>query len=180
MYAKVAKVAKVAKEICNASGDPNKTGLVVKDICGKLEQRQPTREQFVTDFIARFVLTESASRDSRLVRYVLLEILRYKQPTAKLDLLTIEHILPQSAIKAGTATEEEVGSIGNLILVSNEVNTHLGNAGFADKKVILANSGAPYDIGGVLEQLSWGPAEIHARARYLGELAYDLVWKLPV
>jgi hypothetical protein len=171
--------AKAAREICNAQ-DSDRRSMAIRDIRTKLEERQPTKDQFVSDFIVRFVFTDKSTRDAKIVRYVLRELLRTLQPATGLDLLTIEHIMPQSAVKNGLASEEMVGSIGNLILVSNDLNTRLDNKEFAAKRAILAAEGAPYDVGGVLNTTTWGQAEIVARARLLGEVAYDVVWKLPV
>jgi len=110
---------------------------------------------------------------------VLRRLLRHANPTTGLDDLTIEHLMSQDQIAAGVDMET-VGSIGNLLLVSDEVNGKLDNQDFAKKKKILAKEGLPYDIGGVLDQADWTAAEIEARCELLAETAYDTVWKLPV
>jgi hypothetical protein len=109
----------------------------------------------------------------------LLSLLRNASPSATTENLTIEHILPQAELANG-ARFESVGSIGNLLLVSEEVNDALGAKSFLEKKAILAASGAIFDIGGVLSEETWTEAEIAQRARLLGEKAYDEVWKLPL
>jgi hypothetical protein len=171
--------AKAARDLFDA-GSSQQRANVLKDFRQKLIDRAPNRDQFVTDFSNRFTLTDSLTRDGRLVRYVLRTILRNQHPETNLEYLTVEHIMSQSAIGSNGIGANIVGSIGNLILVNNEVNIRLGNKPFQSKRSILSKEGLPFDIGGVLNCSSWGPAEISSRATMLGELAYDTVWKLPV
>ena len=171
--------AKAARDLTNAK-TPDERVIALDDIRGKLVARCPDRSIFLTAFVNRFVFTSDSSRESKLVRYVLAEILKQVNPTTNREDLTIEHILSQDRLGSGAA-DEVVGSIGNLVLVSEELNNRLGNKDFKAKKRILAAATAiPYDLGGLLDQSSWGQSEIKARAQLLGEMAYDNVWRLPV
>lgn len=152
----------------------------MKDIREKLVDRCPSRDQFMNDFTTRFLFTSQSTRDARLVRYTLRTFLRTLKPGTSLEDLTIEHILPQDQIGVTGIKAATVGSIGNLLLVSNALNGKLANKPFTDKRTILAGEGAPYDTGEVAANTNWGPAEIEARAMKLAEFAYDTVWKLPV
>ena len=124
--------AKSAKDLANAGADPQKRAKVIKEICDKLVQRAPDRDQFVAAFVDRFYFTNDYTRDSKLIRYVLGAILRQLQPTTGQEHLTLEHITPQSKIQAGIA-DESIGSIGNLILVSETVNQKLAAKTFHTK-----------------------------------------------
>lgn len=168
--------AKAAKDLTNAGVDQNKQARVLQEIRQKLVDRAPDRGTFVNAFGNRFFFTSSYTRDTKAVRYVLSSILRAQSPDTTQDNLTIEHILPQ----AGNKPLDVVGSIGNLLLVSAEVNKQLGSASFEQKERILAGSAKAYDIGGVVGLTKWTKAEIEARATLLAEFAYDTVWKLPV
>jgi Protein of unknown function DUF262/Protein of unknown function (DUF1524) len=170
--------AKAARDLYHSRSSQQRAN-VLKEFRQKLIDRAPEREQFVVDFSNRFVLTDSVTRDSKLVRYVLCTILRHQHPETNLDYLTVEHILPQSAIGYEGIDESVVGSIGNLLLVNNDVNRRLGSKPFSSKLAVLSSEGLPFDIGGVLDRSSWGPSEINRRAKMLGELAYGVVWKLP-
>ena len=170
--------AKTARELYAAGDDNHQRANVLADLRKKLLDRQPDREQFVLSFLDRFYFTDNYTRDSKLVRYVLESLLRHAQPSTGLDNLTIEHIMPQSAMKKGEGFHTVAG-IGNLVLVSEPVNHLLGSKDFAAKRKVLGGEGAMYDIGGVIDQTHWTRKEIGARARKLAEVAYDLVWKLP-
>lgn len=170
--------AKAARELFAAGADQNARSQVLDEIRNKLIERHPDREQFILAFDERFIFTNELTRDSKLVRYVLENFLRHATPTTGTNRLTIEHIMPQSALSHGKPVET-VGSIGNLLLVSESVNAKLDNKDFAAKKRILAHDGIGYDIGGVLTADEWTAESIAARTRLLAERAYDEVWKLP-
>lgn len=170
--------AKAARELSSAKSAAERSAAL-DDIRSKLVARKPERELFVEAFTTRFIFTNVLTRESKLVRYVLAEILRFLNPATSQESLTIEHILSQEKLGSG-ASDQDVGSIGNLILVSQTLNTKLGNKEFKVKKQLLgSDAGKPYDIGGVLDQDAWGTREIRTRAKLLGELAYDKVWRLP-
>ncbi|MBM6403523.1 DUF262 domain-containing protein [Phycicoccus sp. CSK15P-2] len=171
--------AKAARDLYAAGANQQTRADVLKDIRDKLNKRRPDRDQFILAFQERFVFTNDYTRDKKIVQYVLKRLLRHANPTTGLDDLTIEHLMSQDQIAAGVDIET-VGSIGNLLLVSEKVNSKLDNQNFAKKKKILDKEGLPYDIGGVLDQSAWSVAEIEARCQLLAETAYDKVWKLPV
>jgi hypothetical protein len=67
---------------------------------------------------------------------------------------------------------DEYPSIGNLILVSEELNARLKNKSFVEKKRILRRAGVPLDstIEGAYE---WGREQILQRTQALAELIYN-------
>jgi hypothetical protein len=171
--------AKAARQLHEAGPDQEKRADALDEIRGKLVARMPDREQFVLAFEERFYFTNGFTRESKLVRYVLESFLMDAAPTTSTTNLTIEHIMPQRELDDGESFET-VGGIGNLLLVSEPVNTKLDDKDFAAKRAILANEGASYDIGGVLDCDHWDAETIADRAHLLAERAYDRIWKLPV
>lgn len=170
--------AKAARELHAAGKDQQARAIVLDEIRSKLVARRPDREQFVLAFQERFLFTNEYTRDSKLVRYVLESFLRDASPSTSTSHLTIEHIMSQRDLSTGAALQA-VGGIGNLLLVSEAVNSKLGHKNFPAKKSILADIGAGYDIGGVLDKDQWTETEIVQRAQLLGERAFDRVWKIP-
>lgn len=171
--------AKAARELYAAGTDQQARVNVSNDVRKKLVDRKPDRELFVLAFEERFFFTDEFTRDSKLVRYVLLSFLRGAHPQTSTENLTIEHIMSQDKIGNGE-TFETVGSLGNLLLVSESLNQKLGNKAFAAKKAVLKSSGEAFDIGGIQDQSTWTGQEIKARTRLLAERAYDITWKLPL
>jgi len=90
--------------------------------------------------------------------------------------MTIEHLAPQSLIGQSGYVDLLIGQIGNLLLVSEEVNGLLKNKSFKDKKVILAENG--HKLSESIDQATeWGPAEIKQRTDAIAYDAYNTVWK---
>ncbi|MEX2553046.1 MAG: HNH endonuclease family protein [Actinomycetota bacterium] len=171
--------AKAARELFAAGSDTQARANVLSSIRAKLIERRPDREQFLLAFEERFYFTDQYTRESKLIRYLLANFLRHFNPTTRSDDLSIEHILPQSAIKT-SADFTVIGSIGNLLLVSPKINQRLGEKPFKQKRQILAGDGAAFDIGNVIGETTWGEREIANRTTRLAESAYDEVWKLPL
>lgn len=171
--------AKAARELTGAGEDQAHRAQVLEEIRQKLIDRRPDRDQFILAFEERFYFTNEITRDSKLVRYVLESFLRDLNPVTGLDRLTIEHIMPQSKI-GHSESAETVGSLGNLLLVSEDVNHALGVKDFVAKKKVLSTTGLGYDIGGILDRNEWTANSISDRTHLLAEHAYDKVWKLPL
>ena len=79
------------------------------------------------------------TKQKSLVRYTLSKICQRNSSGTPLDpdKLTIEHITPENPAKAGGLTDEQIASVGNLIVVDQALNNKLSNKNFADKKKIL-------------------------------------------
>jgi len=72
--------------------------------------------------------------------------------------------------------EAVIGQLGNLILVSDELNGRLKNKPFKDKKRILLDHGCK--LPKVIETASaWTASEITKRTELMAEEAYNDVWK---
>ena len=94
------------------------------------------------------------------------------------DKLTIEHLIPQSKIKEKDFGYEVIGQLGNLILVSEDLNGKLKNKSVEQKIKILKEEG--YDLFPEIYEFnnSWSSEVIIKRTHYLGNLAYDKIWKI--
>lgn len=171
--------AKAARDLYSVGSNPDDRARVLSEIRGKLTERRPERERFLLAFEERFFFTNSFTRESKLVRYVLESFLRRASPTTSFERLSIEHIMPQKDLQRGVPLEV-IGALGNLMLVSDGLNSKLGDKAYPVKRSILASDGSGYDIGGVLDVDSWTAESISARTRMLAKRAYDEVWKLPV
>jgi len=91
--------------------------------------------------------------------------------------VTIEHLASENPASGGGPTAEQIASIGNLILVTQDLNDKLANKDFAKKKEILRNSGVWVDDV-ILGAKDWGWTEIQKRAKVLADEAFNDVWKL--
>lgn len=143
----------------------------------KLCERIPEETIFSAQFgEVRFLSSDTRQRP--LVRYILEKIDEHLRPDKIVDYkkMTIEHLSPENPAP-GKKTKLDVGNIGNLILVSSELNNKLKNKDFASKKKVLDDAGIPLDE--VLGQATnWTENEVKERAAHMAKLAYEKIWKL--
>ena len=152
----------------------------IGDLMQKLKDRSPPFEEFREGFRERLYLTNQVSRDKDLVRYVLARMdtaHAQAQDVSPADhtKYTIEHIAPQTRI-TDPADPGRIGSIGNLLFVTTDLNSDMDSKPFADKKAALRRHRSTYDIGDILRTKTWGKKQIETRTDRLAKIAYDDVW----
>lgn len=151
---------------------------ILSELRDKLRERVPSENEFVALF-PELIYTNKFSKQRALMKYVLVEIAKYDEiPFASdYDDLTIEHIAPQSKIDDANWPEEIIGQPGNLLLVTEELNSKLKDKDFKAKKEILAAAGysLPPDI---MATETWDSDAIKKRSEMLAKHAYGAVWKI--
>jgi hypothetical protein len=85
--------------------------------------------------------------------------------------MTIEHVGPQNPVEDDALAR--YAEVGNLVLVSEELNGKLKNKGFAEKKKIMIDAGLPLDpiLNGAE---SWDDAAIEKRTVAIAKEVYGL------
>ena len=127
------------------------------------------------------IYTNKVTKQRALVKYVLSRLGRADGHaySADLDDLTIEHLVPQSKIDKDNWSDDTIGQVGNLILVTKDVNDKLRDRTFAEKKAVLkANK-----CNDLMPESFWKAPDltidlIQQRTLELGALAYNKVWKI--
>ncbi len=151
---------------------------VVEDLLEKLRDRVPAAAEFEALF-PQLVYTDNVTKQKRLVKYVLQKLDGRVDGASIVDYeqMTIEHLAPQSLIGKEGHTDATVGQIGNLLLVSPELNKKLKDKPFRDKKKILTKAGftLPPELA---DAKTWDAAAITARTASLAKVAYNEVWKI--
>jgi len=171
MYAALGRRLYEAKDI-QASVD------VIKELKQKLRDRVPSLDE-VKALFPEVIYTDKVTRQRKLVKYILvgLDQTTPSPIVVDYDQMTIEHLASQSLIGQGEFNEPLVGQLGNLLLVSDELNAKLKDKPFKDKKQILLDSGfkLPDEMKAAA---TWEAPEIRLRTQTLAERAYNDAWKL--
>lgn len=156
--------------------DPNDLGVEIDGLVAKLKERRPSFSEFLVGF-QEIAFTNSLTKQKSLVRYILRKLAQTQVFSFSVDLddLSIEHIHPQEKIDANNWPDTVVGKLGNLTLISHETNGKLGNKPFAEKKLILINSGESFPQY-IADKDEWTPASIDEHTHSLAELAYNKTW----
>lgn len=159
---------------------PEAKAKAINELLKKLRDRKPTYAEFEAAFVE---LRSSRARPQQtpLVRYVLnrLHVTAHEATgTAPIDLdqLTVEHLVPQGSKRPAGVFADDAARIGNLILVTEDLNAKLGDKPFGDKQKAL-RQGQGVEPG-ILTAKSWGSKQIIDRSKRLARRAYDEVWTL--
>ncbi|MFE2376209.1 DUF262 domain-containing protein [Streptomyces sp. NPDC059398] len=164
--------------------------VAIEDLKEKLRTSLPDRTRSVQAFCSLFYapslqLNQAQKLRSRkiFIAYVLMSFAKLEGllPAGQnLATWSIEHIKPQSV--ASKNHLDPVYSIGNLTLLTNRLNSALGDAPLSSKAEALRKGRAFFDT----ELEAWeansdafpSDAQIEERSRFLATDALDRVWKL--
>lgn len=150
---------------------------IIQELKQKLRDRVPSIEEFKALF-PNIVFTDNVTKQKKLVKYVLVCLDRQATSPATVDYeqMTIEHLAPQSLIGSPGYDDALIGQIGNLLLVSDDLNGKLKNKSFKEKKRILVENN--YSLAeAIVQAATWGPSEIKERTDAIAGEAYNVVWK---
>ena len=170
--------ALAARELYNANGLSKKAQILAKFKEDKLVPKRPVYAEFEPGFLELRYSTKM-TKQKPLVRYILTKIYQSNSEGLPIDheRTTIEHLAAENAVKATGLTDEDIASIGNLILVDKSLNGKLANKDFAEKVKILKQAKVWVDPV-ILKAKRWGAKEIAERTTLLATESYKRVWKL--
>jgi len=165
-----------ARQLLEVSSKDDKSS-VLSEFVTKLRERVPSYEEFEAAF-GEIWFTEEDTRQRPLVRYLLRRIDQYRRKGTPVDydLMTVEHIAPQSD-GAGQTVQDAAGIVGNLLFVPEALNKKLKNKSFKDKMEILRDSDVPLDSS-LKTANKWDEAAIKERTKNLAKLCYEDIFKV--
>ena len=169
--------ASLARRLFGAS-DQSAVLEVIGELKKKLRERIPSLAEVQAVF-PKILYTDSLTKHQKLAKYILVEFYKKACPniTPDYDAMTIEHLIPQSAIGTNAFTDETVGQLGNMILVSAELNQRLDNKAFKDKMLIL--NGERYPLPAAFANVTeCSPQDIAQRTQNMAAIAYNSIWKI--
>ncbi|MFH1656724.1 MAG: DUF262 domain-containing HNH endonuclease family protein [Candidatus Nealsonbacteria bacterium] len=160
------------------ANDTQEAVKIIKDLKKKFRDRIPSLKEFNALF-PEVVYTQNQTKQRGLIKYILSRVDKHTRKNATIDYeqMTIEHILPQDKIGSNGLTDETIGQIGNLVLVTEKTNGKLKNKTFDEKKEILLKDGIglPSEIKNIKK---WGKKEIEERTLEIAKKAYKTIWKI--
>ena len=170
--------AKHARELRNADNNQD-AQRTIANLRDKLRSRIPDKDEFVAGF-QTLRYSDELQKDRDIVRYTLgrlsehhLNIRAYNYED-----LTIEHVAPQSRRYRNNVDDDHMANIGNLILVDEALQKDLGTKGFVKKRELLSQHRLAWTDPVLNGANQWTEDKIEERAKYLANVAYDIVWEL--
>lgn len=146
---------------------------ILRRLLSGLKTRLPSYNEFEANFV-ELNYTSRKTKNKSVIRYSLSKLLGENPNglTVDYESMSIEHLIPEDRINS-VDKDEEVGNIGNLILVDKKTNSEdLSNLDFSEKKRILLQKKYPLDDI-VSDADEWNTEKIKLRAKYLAEQLYD-------
>lgn len=171
-----AMYAKIAQQTMNCTS-PQQFTTILSDMKEKFRDRVPDLAEFTLHF-TRLIFRNDYARDKNTVRYALTKLARSFGMPEEVDLsmMTIEHIMPQSATSEWTGDASDVGAIGNLLLINETLNGKIGNKSFNDKMKVLKAEKHVYMDDTLREAAVWTTDSIAERGKALAKIGHSKVW----
>ena len=138
--------ASSAQQLYEAT-DKNKKNAVINDFISKLRDRRPSYDEYEVNF-SELYFTSTQTRQRGLFRYILSTLDAHWRGTTEgidYDQYTIEHLAPEGGGKGSTVSREKIGMIGNMILITKELNERLDRKRFSKKIAILKEANVSMD-----------------------------------
>lgn len=146
----------------------------------KLRDKLPSLDEFKANFL-EINYSSTYTKEKSLVKYVLTKYDRYYSSKAKsgvavnYDLMTLEHIFAENDTSQSIDIED-IGKIGNLLLMEESLNSKLGNKPFAKKHPTYLSANIFLDDK-IKNATNWDKTSIVDRANFIAEKLYNEVFK---
>lgn len=153
--------------------DHSETQSTLSSLLSGLKVRLPSYNEFEANFV-ELSYTSRKTKNKSVIRYSLSKLLGENPSglTVDYESMSIEHLIPEDRIDSADK-DEEVGNIGNLILIDKKTNSEdLSNLDFQEKKRILLQKKYPLDEL-VSDTEEWDIGKIKQRAKFLASQLYD-------
>lgn len=150
------------------------------DLKKKLRDKLPSRDEFVANFL-ELNYSSVFTKEKALVKYILTKYDNYYSKQAQTgtaihyDQMTIEHIFAEKD-SSKNIDINNIGKIGNLLLMEEVLNGNLGNKPFIEKKKIYVQSNIYLDDE-VKNATDWDENNIIDRTEKIAIRLFDTVFK---
>ncbi|EQA8865865.1 TPA: DUF262 domain-containing protein [Citrobacter braakii] len=148
---------------------------ILNSLFKALKSKLPSFDEFYVNFTELNYLSNK-TRSKGVIKYILSKQLGDAISCLNINhhLLTIEHYIPESAIKSGISGDI-IGGIGNLLLIDEVTNNNiLKNSAIEEKYKILRGSNYPLEKTYILSPL-WGEQEVKQRTEMIAKQLYESI-----
>ena len=166
-----------ARKLSSASTE-GENNAVLNEIKTRLRELSPEFKAFQLSF-SKLQFSKKMTKDRKLIKYILSKFHAdlNKSHSTDYSQMTIEHILPQEKMNKYKNAEEAISCLGNLLLISKDINGKLANKDFQAKKKIITENGCAVDEI-MRKSTKWHKPEINQRLEWMVKQSYDVFWRL--
>ncbi len=161
--------------------DSNSKTQALDELKSKLRDKLPSRDEFVANFV-ELHYSSTYTKEKPLIKYILTKYDTHyssKNQTGtaiNYDLMTIEHIHAEKD-NSKNIDIADIGKIGNLLLMEENLNGKLGNKPFSIKHSIYKSSNIYLDDK-IENATDWDNESILDRTKMIAEKLFDEVFKI--
>ena len=161
--------------------DVNSKTNALDELKTKLRGKLPSKDEFIANFI-ELHYSSTYSKEKPLIKYILTKYDNHYSSqnltgtSINYDLMTIEHIHAEKDTTKNIELED-IGKIGNLLLMEETLNGKLGNKPFATKHPIYKSSNIYLDDK-IKNATDWDSQLILDRTKIIAEKLFDEVFKI--
>lgn len=154
------------------------------DLIHQLRSIYPSDEQFRAAFAEKQMRT-TQKRNARIANYILFHLERHlsgREYDMDTDAYNLEHIFPENPADGWSEFPEDQAEVfvyllGNLTPLKSGANRDLGNAPYAAKKPVFAESEFAITRRVAEENDDWTPERVAARQRWMATQA-TAIWRV--
>jgi hypothetical protein len=168
-----------ARQLDQASQNDKTNAL--DELKAKLRDKLPSKDEFTANFL-ELHYSSTFTKEKALIKYILSKYDKFYSSKLKTgtsinyDLMTIEHIHAENN-PSPKIEIEDIGKVGNLILMDESLNGKLGNKPFTTKHPVYLSSHVYLDDE-VKNATKWDQNEIIQRTELMAEKFYDTIFKI--
>lgn len=146
----------------------------------KLRDKLPSKEEFMANFL-ELNYSSVYTKEKALIKYILTKYDKYYSKQSQTgtaihyEQMTIEHIYAEKD-KSKAIDINDIGKVGNLLLMDEGLNGQLGNKPFKIKKPVYVTSNIYLDDE-VKNATDWSKEDIIDRTEKIAEKLFDAVFK---
>nr|BFF37741.1 DUF262 domain-containing protein [Tenacibaculum mesophilum] len=161
--------------------DVNSKTNALDELKTKLRDKLPSKDEFIANFI-ELHYSSTYTKEKPLIKYILTKYDNHyssKNQTGtaiNYDLMTIEHIHAEKDSSKNIELND-IGKIGNLLLMEETLNGKLGNKPFATKHPIYKSSNIYLDDK-IKNATDWDSESILDRTKIIAEKLFDEIFKI--
>ena len=158
-----------AIKLCKAQSKQEAHKIIDEDLIEKLEPLFPPFSSFSEGFV-KFAFAKGNQTYNVKTKYALKKLHSFYTGNTLFETgYTVEHIVPENYMFKNC-------TIGNLIMLENELNGEAGELSYNEKKVIYARSKSPWVCQFMTEYQDWDETKFEERAKAMAVTYYEKIF----
>jgi len=165
--------SKLAVRLTNPDVSKDEIQSIFKSLSDLSKEHFPSYEEFRIKF-ANLIYLSDSTRNKKIIKLSLYRVLGDNVYGLDLnyDALTLEHLIPQSQIKSKDTSRDIVGSIGNILLLNQKVNSEVLRDLSPTKKIKKLKELKYPLYPALINETEWTSLEVQERTNKMAHKLY--------